>query len=116
MIVEVVGFISQPPVALALAGVFLVTGFLVTRLAFCENPVARFLCQFASFAGFTLMLLAAAVLPSEPTPREGPDFAFVVIRVFKIVWWVAAPWLWGASSVQCSSSNTRFEVCQRCGI
>ena len=39
------------------------------------------------------MLLAAGVLPSEPTPREGPDFAFVVTIVFKIVWWDAASWL-----------------------
>src|SRR5271165_1258180 len=38
MIAEVVGLISQPPIALALAGVFLVTGFLVTRLAFREKP------------------------------------------------------------------------------
>ncbi len=93
MIAEVVGLISQPPIALALAGVFLVTGFLVTPLAFRENPVARFLCQLASFGGFTIMLLAAGVLPSELTPREGPDFAFVVTIVFKIVWWDAASWL-----------------------
>jgi len=44
MTAEFVGFISQPLIALALAAVFLVTGFLVTRLAFRENPVARFLC------------------------------------------------------------------------
>ena len=39
------------------------------------------------------MLLAAGVLPSEPTPREGPVFAFFVTSVFKIVWWLAASWL-----------------------
>src|SRR5208282_2623655 len=93
MTAEFVGFISQPLIALALAAVFLVTGFLVTRLAFRENPVARFLCQLASFGGFTFMLLAAGVLPSEPTPREGPFFAFVVTSVFKIIWWLAASWL-----------------------
>ena len=93
MTAEFVAFISRLPNALALAGFFLVIGFLATRLAFRENPVARFLCQFASFGGFTIMLLAAGVLPSEPTPREGPDFAFIVTIVFKIAWWVAASWL-----------------------
>ena len=93
MTTEFVAFVSRLPNALALAGFFLVVGFLATRLAFRENPVARFLCQFASFGGFTIMLLAAGVLPFEPTPREGPDFSFVLISVFKIVWWLAASWL-----------------------
>jgi hypothetical protein len=93
MTAEFVGFISRLPIALPLAGFFLVAGFLVTRLAFREYPVARFLCQLASFGGFTVMLLAAGVLPSEPTPKEGAGFAYIVIRAFKIVWWVAASWL-----------------------
>ena len=93
MTAEILGFISQLPIALALAGVFLVAGFLVTRLAFREKPVARFLCQLASFGGFTFMLLAAGVSPSEPTPKEGAVFAFFAVSVFKIVWWVAASWL-----------------------
>lgn len=88
-----IGFISHLPVALALAGAILVTGFLVTRLAFRDSPVARFLCQLVFFGGFTLTLLAAGVVPSEPTQREGPLFAFAVISVFKIVWWLAASWL-----------------------
>ena len=85
MTAEILGFISQLPIALALAGVFLVAGFLVTRLAFREKPVARFLCQLASFGGFTFMLLAAGVSPSEPTPKEGAVFAFFAVSVFKIV-------------------------------
>ncbi len=93
MTTEFAGFISQLPIALALAGVFLVAGFLVTRLAFRESPVARFLCQLASFGGFTFMLLAAGVLPSEPTPRVGDDLTLFMISGFKIVWWVAAAWL-----------------------
>src|SRR5271166_1310322 len=107
MIAEVVGLISQPPIALPLAGVFLVTGFLVTRLAFRKNPVARFLCQLASFGGFTIMLLAAGVLPSEPTPREGPDFAFVVTIVFKIVWWDAAS---GCDPKWCNQAVRRSDL------
>ncbi|WP_170153259.1 cyclic nucleotide-binding domain-containing protein [Roseiarcus fermentans] len=39
------------------------------------------------------MLLATGVLPSEPTPREGPVYASIVISAFKIVWWLAASWL-----------------------
>jgi small-conductance mechanosensitive channel len=90
---EFIVFISQPPIALALAGVFLVTGFLVTRLALHENPLARFLCQIAVFGGFTIMLLVARVFPSMPTPNDGPPFAYIVVSVFKIVWWLAASWL-----------------------
>jgi small-conductance mechanosensitive channel len=93
MTAEFVSFVSQLPNALALAGAFLVAGFLVTRLAFGENPVARFLAQLASFAGFTIMLFAAGVLPSEPTPKGDPSFEYVVINVFKVIWWLAAAWL-----------------------
>ena len=50
MTAEFVSFVSQLPNALALAGAFLVAGFLVTRLPFGEYPVARFLAQLASFA------------------------------------------------------------------
>jgi small-conductance mechanosensitive channel len=93
MTVAFLSFVSQLPNALALAGAFLVAGFLVTRLAFGDNPVARFVAQLASFAGFTIMLFAAGVLPSEPTPKGDPNFEYLVISVFKSVWWVAAAWL-----------------------
>jgi hypothetical protein len=84
---------SQLANALALAGAFLVAGFLVTRIAFDKNPVARFLAQLASFAGFTIMLFAAGALPSEATPKGDPNFEYLAISVFKIVWWLAAAWL-----------------------
>ena len=44
---------------LFLAGVFLVVGFLVTRLNFDDRPVARFLCQLTSFAALTIVLRPA---------------------------------------------------------
>jgi hypothetical protein len=93
MTAEFVSFVSQLPNALALAGAFLVAGFLVTRIAFDKNPVARFLAQLASFAGFTIMLFAAGALPSEATPKGDPNFEYLAISVFKIVWWLAAAWL-----------------------
>ena len=65
----------------------------MSRLAFRKSPVARFLCQLVFFGGFTLTLLTAGVVPSEPSQREGTLFAFAVISVFKIVWWLAASWL-----------------------
>ena len=83
-------FISNP---LTLAGVVLVIGFLVTRLACCENPVEHFLLQLASFAGFTAMLSEAAVSPFAPTGTMGFTNTYVIISVFKIVWWIAASWL-----------------------
>jgi len=93
MTADVGRLLSQLPNPLALAGAFLVAGFLVTRLAFRDHPIGRFLCQLASFAGFTTMLVVAGVMPSEPTPTMDPNYTFVVISVFKIVWWLAASWL-----------------------
>jgi len=85
--------VSQVPDPLALAGAFLVVGFLTTRLAFRDRPIQRFLCQFTSFVGFTIMLAIAGVIPSEPTPKMDWSPTFFVISVLKIVWWLAASWL-----------------------
>lgn len=85
--------VSRLPDPLALAGIFLVTGFLVTRLAFRERPIGRFVCQLASFVGFTAMLLVAGVIPFEPTPKMDWTPIYFVISVLKIVWWLAASWL-----------------------
>jgi len=93
MIVDFVRLISQLVDPLVLAGACLVGGFLTTRLAFRDRPVGRFLCQFASFAGFSIMLGMAGVVPSEPTPAMDQTFRYVVISAFKIVWWLAASWL-----------------------
>jgi small-conductance mechanosensitive channel/CRP-like cAMP-binding protein len=93
MIADFVRLIAELPDPLAFAGACLVAGFLATRLAFRDRPVGRFLCQFASFAGFSIMLGVAGVVPSEPTPAMDQKFTYVVISVFKIVWWLAASWL-----------------------
>ena len=93
VIADFARLIAQLPDPLAFAGAFLVAGFLATRLGFRDRPVGRFLCQFASFAGFSIMLGMAGVMPSEPTPAMDQKFTYVVISVFKIVWWLAASWL-----------------------
>jgi len=93
MIADFAALISKLPDPLAFAGAFLVAGFLATRLAFHDRPVGRFLCQFASFAGFSIMLGMAGVVPSAPTPVMDQKVTYVVISVFKIVWWLAASWL-----------------------
>ena len=82
--------ISNP---LILAGLALVAGLVVTRLACRERPVAHFLCQLASFAAFTAMLSVAAVSPFSPTGPMGSTFTYVVVSLFKVVWWLAASWL-----------------------
>jgi small-conductance mechanosensitive channel/CRP-like cAMP-binding protein len=84
---------SLLPDPLALAGIFLVVGFLVTRLSFREHPIGRFLCQLVFFAGFTALLIFARVIPSEPTPKMDWTLTYVIISVFKIVWWLSASWL-----------------------
>lgn len=86
-------FLADMPHALTLAGTVLVIGFLVTHLAFRASPIGRFICQFATFAGLTAALMAGAVVPFSPTPAMGLNFTYAVISVFKIIWWLAASWL-----------------------
>jgi small-conductance mechanosensitive channel/CRP-like cAMP-binding protein len=93
MTADFVRLVSLLPDPLVLAGLFLVTGFLVTRLALRGHPIGRFICQLASFLGFTAMLIGAGVMPSEPTPAMGPTYTYLVISLFKIVWWLAGSWL-----------------------
>ena len=93
VIADFARLIAQLPDPLAFAGACLVAGFLATRLAFRDRPIGRFLCQFASFAGFSIMLGVAGVVPSQPTPVMDQKFTYIVISLFKIVWWLAASWL-----------------------
>lgn len=78
---------------LVIAGVFLTAGFVVTRIALRERPVGRFLCQLASFVGFTTMLLVAGVIPYQPTPTMDHTLSYIVVSGFKVIWWIAASWL-----------------------
>jgi small-conductance mechanosensitive channel/CRP-like cAMP-binding protein len=78
---------------LVLAGLVLLTGFLITRFAFRNSTAGRFVCQFASFLGFTTMLVLAHVTPFKPTPVMAVTLTYVTISVFKMVWWMAAAWL-----------------------
>jgi small-conductance mechanosensitive channel/CRP-like cAMP-binding protein len=82
--------ISNP---LSLAGLALVMGFVASRLVWRDSPVAHFLLQLASFAGFTAMLSVAAVSPFVPTAAMDFSITYVTVSVFKIVWWLAASWL-----------------------
>ena len=81
------------PDPLVIAGAILVVGFLVTQIASRNSPVARFFCQLVVIAGFTIMLAVARVIPFEPTPVMDFTVTYIVISVFKIVWWLAAAWL-----------------------
>jgi small-conductance mechanosensitive channel/CRP-like cAMP-binding protein len=82
--------VSDP---LAVAGVLLFGGFVLTHLAFHGASVRRFVCQLVTFAGFTLMLSLAAVEPFRPTPAMDMTPTFIVVSFFKICWWLAAAWL-----------------------
>lgn len=93
MTVDFARFTFQLPDPLVLAGAFLVVGFLMTRFAFRRRPIGRFVCQLASFAGFTIMLVGGGVMPSEPTPAMDHTFKYLVVSAFKIVWWLAGSWL-----------------------
>lgn len=89
-VARLVGWISNP---LSLACIILVIGFLLARLVFRTTPIGYFLCQLASFAGFTSMLTVARVSPFAPTPVMGLGLTYITISVFKIAWWIAASWL-----------------------
>ncbi len=75
------------------AGVVLAAGVLAARFALRGRPVWQFLCRFAAFAGFTVLLAAADVAPVMPTPAMAWTVAYVTISVFKAAWWLAAAWL-----------------------
>jgi small-conductance mechanosensitive channel len=85
--------IQLPFASLVFAGAFLLVGFLATSLIFSNRPVGRLLCQISSFAGFTIMLLIAGIVPSVPTPALDHTATHIVTSVFKIIWWLAAAWL-----------------------
>jgi hypothetical protein len=85
--------ISRVAHPLVVAGAILVVGFLVTRLVLRDRPIMQLLCQLATIAGFTVMLAVDAVIPFKPTPAMDPTINYVVVSLFKIVWWLAAAWL-----------------------
>jgi small-conductance mechanosensitive channel/CRP-like cAMP-binding protein len=91
-LVDLISRVAHPLVA---AGVIVVVGFLVTRLALRRRPIRQLLCQLATIAGFTAMLAVDGVIPFEPTPVMDPTITYVVVSAFKIVWWLAAAWLVG---------------------
>ena len=79
--------------SLLLAGVIIVVGYAARWLLPPTRLIERFLCQLVAFAGFTIMLLAARVVPSAPTPVLGQTSAFLTVSAFKLVWWLALSWL-----------------------
>ena len=87
------------PVSLAAAAAILLAGFFFTRRAFRDNPVGHFLCQFAIFAGATLVIVGGGVVPFEPAPAMPPVAGMrhlleaMVVGAFKMVWWLAGAWL-----------------------
>ena len=90
---ELPGLLARLLDPLVLAGVVLVTGLVVTRIASRTNAVARFVCQLVSFVGFSVMLVVAGVIPFKPTPVMDVTITYVTISVFKAVWWIASAWL-----------------------
>ena len=77
-----VSFLSQLPNALALAGAFLVAEFLVTWLAFDENPIARFLAQ-----RLHNHVVCGRRLAVRADAKRRSRLRVLGISVFKIAWW-----------------------------
>jgi small-conductance mechanosensitive channel/CRP-like cAMP-binding protein len=74
---------------LLLAGVVILVGFAVTQFAYKGRPIGRFVCKLAFVIGLTIALVLAGVVPYLPTP--GVDGTrYLVISLYKIIWWFAA--------------------------
>jgi small-conductance mechanosensitive channel len=85
--------VSGTTAPLGMAGFILLAGFLVSRAAVHLAPAVRLGCQLVTFAGFTYMLLASGVIPFKPTPAMAVTITYIVICCFKVIWWLAAAWL-----------------------
>lgn len=81
------------PDPLFVAGALLVGGFLAAHLAFRKRRVIRFLWFVAVFLAFSILIVAAGVLPAAPTPTTIHLSRFVLVSAFKIVWWLTGAWL-----------------------
>lgn len=79
--------------SLVFVGLFLVASFLITRIAFRNRRVGRFIGQIATFVGFTIILFLAGVIPTEPIPTTHHTLTYLAIGLFKIIWWLAGAWL-----------------------
>ncbi|HUK07207.1 MAG TPA: mechanosensitive ion channel family protein [Stellaceae bacterium] len=90
MIDSLIDFASVLDDRLLLAGVVILIGFAVTRFAFKSRPVGRFISHLAFFIGFTIVLVLAGVVPYLPTPSIVGTTTYLVVSVYKVVWWVAA--------------------------
>jgi hypothetical protein len=84
----------EPPFEpLLVAVAFLAAGFVGSRFTFRNHPIGRFVVQLASFVGFSIALLVAGIIPSEPTAATVETSGYAIISIFKIIWWLAASWL-----------------------
>lgn len=91
--ITIQGLIARLPDPLALACGLLIAGFLLPHLLFPTRPIGRFICQTLLFAGFTAMLGAGGVVPTEPTKSPDWTLAILAVSLLKIVWWLSASWL-----------------------
>ncbi len=90
LLVRLIEYLPDP---LVIAGALLVGGFLVAHLAFHRRRAIRFLCFAAAFIAFSIIILAAGVLPAAPTPATTHFSRFIVISAFKVTWWLTGAWL-----------------------
>jgi small-conductance mechanosensitive channel/CRP-like cAMP-binding protein len=86
------GLVTHP---LALAGMAIILGFAVTRFAFEGRPIGQFICHLAFFIGLTAMLFIAGVVPYEPTPSAVAKSRYLVVSIYKVIWWISVARLSG---------------------
>lgn len=89
-LVRLIDYLPDP---LFVAGALLVGGFLVGHLVFRSRRSMRFLCFATAFIAFSIIIVAAGVLPAAPTPATAHVSRFVVISAFKVAWWLTGAWL-----------------------
>jgi len=75
------------------AGVVIIVGFLVTRFAFKTRPIARFICYLVFAICLTGALFLAGIVPYAPSPTTTGTTKYLVVSLYKVIWWIAVSWL-----------------------
>ena len=86
-LIEFASVLGNPLVS---AGVIILAGFAFTHYAFAGHPIGRFFCALAFFIILTAALILAGIVPYAPTPSTSGATRYLVLSLYKILWWVVA--------------------------
>jgi len=97
-IAEIWNLLAQPLYALAIAVTLIGSGLQLGRVGSGSAASVRFALKALVFAGFSYSLIAAGIMPAEPTTISHGDLFDLWVGGLKTVWWFLAAWLVAAAS------------------